>query len=120
MAEIMEETQLCTKIESQMSEGYKSQAFAVSSAWITNFRSYARNIKDLYDNAIYQKTSMKEVQQMFRTIQDIERPGPIQNFDLVFMSPEYKQVKEQLMAQNDFKRDTSAMKVNLFNDWSSM
>ena len=58
--ELSEETQQCTKIQTQMSEGYKSQAFAVSSAWITNFRSYASNIKDLYHNAINNKIEAKE------------------------------------------------------------
>ena len=88
-----EEVELCNKIECLLNEPMKNRVFAISQTWVDQFRNYSSKLKDLKTDE-----DATEVKTM--------RPGAIENFDLVYLSPKYK----DLIGKDDHK----------FNDWSQM
>lgn len=77
-----------------MEEPYKNRVFAISQEWVERFRDYSTRIKQML------RDPAQDIEQK------IQRPGPIENFDLVYLSPNY----QAKIGQPDVK----------FNDWAHM
>ena len=54
-----------------LQEPMKNRVFAVSQCWVDKFNTYFSNLQSKDDEAV--------------------KPGPIDNFDLVYLSPKYQE-----------------------------
>jgi hypothetical protein len=77
---LAEEIELCNKIESLLNEPMKNRVFAISQTWVDQFRNYSTKLKTL----------KKEDPEEFAEVKSL-RPGPVENFDLVYLSPKYQE-----------------------------
>lgn len=74
-----EKIELCNKIESLLSEPMKNRVFAISQYWIDQFINYSSKLKSLE----FDLQEFEEAKSL--------RPGPVENFDLVYLSPKYQE-----------------------------
>ena len=75
---LQEEVELCAKIENLLNEPLKNRVFAISQTWVDVFLDYSQKLKQLQRDP----QDIQEVKPL--------RPGPIENFDLVYLSPKYQ------------------------------
>lgn len=67
----------------------------------------------------------KEVNEQYDgRVREMEKPGALMNFDLVFLSPKYREKMEQIMNHTDAASQPDRSNYfevkNLFNDWTHM
>ena len=67
----------------------------------------------------------KEVNEQYNSkVLQMAKPGALMNFDLVFLSPKYKEKMEQIMNYTDAASQPDRSNYfevkNLFNDWTHM
>ena len=76
---------------------------------------------DMADDLKQRQNEVSDFQDLMNFARS-QKPGPVQNFDLVFFSPQYTDKMYKILDQNICELKDSELKnlQNYFDDWSQM